>query len=53
MKLKDIQGIFHKEIDVIYGEEETNSFFFILIEAYYKITRMQLALHPDYKIDSV
>lgn len=52
MMLKDIQDIFHKELDVIYGEEETNSFFFILIEAYYKITRMQLALHPDYKMDS-
>ena len=34
------------------GKEETNSFFFILTEAYYKITRMQLALDPDYKIDS-
>lgn len=52
MILKDIQDIFHKELDVIYGKEETNSFFFILTETYYKISRMQLALQPDYKIDS-
>ncbi|NMH89453.1 peptide chain release factor N(5)-glutamine methyltransferase [Flavivirga sp. Y03] len=52
MKLKDIQGLFHKELDVIYGKEETDSFFFILIEAYYETKRIQLALHPDYEIDN-
>ena len=51
MKLKDIQGVFHKELDVIYGKEEVDSFFFILIETYYTVTRMQLALQPDYEVD--
>ncbi|MDO5970201.1 peptide chain release factor N(5)-glutamine methyltransferase [Flavivirga aquimarina] len=52
MKLKDIQGVFHKELDAIYEKEEIDSFFFILIEAYFSITRIQLALQPDYKVDS-
>ncbi len=52
MKIKDIQSLFHKELDVIYGKEETDSFFFILIDAYYEITRMQLALKPDYKVNN-
>ncbi|AUP77841.1 peptide chain release factor N(5)-glutamine methyltransferase [Flavivirga eckloniae] len=49
MILKEIQGVFHKELDLIYGKEETDSFFFLLIEAYYGLTRMQLALQPGYK----
>ncbi|WP_303318973.1 peptide chain release factor N(5)-glutamine methyltransferase [Flavivirga abyssicola] len=51
MRLKKIQDIFHKELGAIYGKEEIDSFFFILIEAYYSVTRMQLALEPDYKVD--
>ncbi|TGV01682.1 peptide chain release factor N(5)-glutamine methyltransferase [Flavivirga rizhaonensis] len=52
MSLKKIQDIFHKELGAIYGKEEIDSFFFILIETYYSVTRMQLALEPDYKVDN-
>ncbi|PWH82186.1 peptide chain release factor N(5)-glutamine methyltransferase [Algibacter marinivivus] len=51
MKVKDIQNIFHVELDVLYGEEEVNSFFFILIAHYNNITRIQLAVNPDMVID--
>ena len=51
MKVKDIQNIFHVELDVLYGEEEVNSFFFILIEHYNNITRIQLAVNLDMIID--
>lgn len=44
MKIKDIQLIFHKELDKIYGLEEVKSFFFLLIKSYYEITRLALAL---------
>lgn len=47
MRLKDLKDIFHKELDVIYGEEEVNSFFFMLIEDYYDIHRIELALQPE------
>ncbi len=51
MKLKDIQNIYHQELDSIYGEEEVNSFFFMLIESFYGVSRIQLAMDSDYAID--
>lgn len=50
MKLKEIQLICHKELDAIYGLDEVNSFFYLLIEAYYDFSRIQLALDPDFEI---
>ena len=50
MKLKDIQGIFHKELDAIYGKEEVFSFFFICLESFYNISRLQLATDPELSI---
>lgn len=44
MKLKDLERIFHIELDAIYGKEEVSSFFFMLIESLYDISRLQLAL---------
>ena len=35
MKLKEIQKIFHNELDSIYGKQEVDSFFYILIEYYF------------------
>jgi len=51
LKLKDIQEIFHKELDAIYGLDEVNSFFYLLIEAYHNFSRIQLALDPDFEIN--
>ncbi|MCL4151767.1 UNVERIFIED_CONTAM: hypothetical protein GTU68_016722, partial [Idotea baltica] len=50
MKLKTIQIIFHKELDAIYGLNEVNSLFYLLIETYFNITRLQLALDSDSEI---
>jgi len=50
LKLKDIQQKFHNQLDVIYGKEEVNSFFFMLTEAFFGFSRMQLALQPDFTI---
>ncbi|MFV9551328.1 peptide chain release factor N(5)-glutamine methyltransferase [Algibacter sp. PT7-4] len=44
MKLKDIQNNFHQELDAIYGKNEVDSFFFMLIEFYFNISRIQLAM---------
>mgnify|MGYP000176850671 FL=1 len=52
MKLKDIQNKFHEVLDAIYGKEEVNSFFFMLVDFYYKISRLQLAMEPDLKIET-
>ncbi|WNH11692.1 peptide chain release factor N(5)-glutamine methyltransferase [Thalassobellus suaedae] len=50
MKLKEIQYTFHQKLDAIYGEEEVDSFFYILIEAYYNVSRLQLALNLEYAV---
>src|SRR5690606_36942920 len=51
MKLKDIQYIFHQELDAIYDKHEVNRFFFILLESYYNITRIKLAVNPELIMD--
>ena len=48
MKLKDIQAIFHEELDAIFGENEVNSFFNILIKHLYNLERIILVLEPDF-----
>ncbi|WOD43658.1 peptide chain release factor N(5)-glutamine methyltransferase [Hwangdonia lutea] len=52
MNIKDIQNKFHEALDAIYGKEEVDSFFFMLIDSYYQISRLQLAMAPDFKIDN-
>jgi len=47
MKLKDIQEIFHLELDELYGKEEVNSFFFMLTEAFFGLERFTLAIDPE------
>ena len=50
MRLKDIQDIFHKELDLIYGKEEVDSFFFMILDDYFNIFRIELALKPELSI---
>lgn len=47
MNLKDIKKKFHQELDAIYASEEVDSFFFILTESFYKVSRIQLAVNPE------
>lgn len=51
MILKEVQNTFHRTLDSIYGEEEVNSYFFILIEYYYGVLRIQLAMDSNFAID--
>src|SRR5690606_31637802 len=51
MKLKDIQNIFHEELSAIYDKHEVDRFFFILTEALNDVTRIKLALNPEFFID--
>ncbi|MEM5566460.1 peptide chain release factor N(5)-glutamine methyltransferase [Psychroserpens sp. AS72] len=50
MILKDILNIYHKELDNLFGNEEVNSFFNILIEHYLDLKRIHLVLEPEYVI---
>ena len=47
MKLRDIQNTYHDALDAIYGVEEVDSFFYILIENYFGVSRLQLAVDHD------
>jgi len=48
--LKDLQQIFHNQLDAMYGKEEVDSFFFICTEHYLNLRRFQLVLEPEFTI---
>jgi len=50
MLLKDLQKIFHKELDATYGKDEVDSFFFLCTEHYLDLPRFQLTLQPGFSI---
>lgn len=50
LKLKTIQKKFHGALDSIYVSEEVDSFFYILIDFYYNISRIQLALNSNLEV---
>jgi len=50
LKALDLKHIFHKELDAIYGENEVSSFFYLCLEYYLDIPRIQLALEPEFSI---
>jgi len=49
--LKEIKNIFHLELDAIYGKDEVNSFFYLLIEHYFDLERFVLAIQPELIVD--
>ena len=51
MKLKEIQELFHKELDSIYEKEEVDNFFFLLIDEYYDVHRIEIAIQPETTIN--
>jgi len=52
MTLKDLQKLFHHNLDPYYGKQEVSSFFVLILEHYFKMTRMYLALHPNQFINN-
>jgi len=48
--LKDLQQIFHKELDAVYGKDEVNSFFFLSMEQFLNVPRFQMAIQPEFTI---
>lgn len=52
MRLKDIQKTFHVELDDLYVPEEVNSFFYTLIDVFYKVSRIDMAMDTELSIDN-
>ena len=50
MKASDLKQIFHKELNAQYGKDEVESFFFLSMEHYLNVPRIQLALDSEYTI---
>ena len=50
MRLKDIQNLFHKELDAIYGKEEVDSFFYLLTDEFFGMQRLAFSLQPEFVI---
>lgn len=50
MKAKDLKDIFHKELDQIYGKDEVASFFYLGLEHYLNVARIQLQLDPEFTL---
>lgn len=51
MRLKDIQNRFHIELDTIFSKEEIDSMFFLLTDAFYEVSRLQLATDLGFVIE--
>lgn len=50
MKALDLKTIFHKELNEIYGKDEVSSLFFLCLEHFLNIPRIQLHLEPELSI---
>lgn len=50
MVLKEILNIYHKELDALFGKEEVDSFFNLVIEHYLGLKRIHLVLEPEYAV---
>lgn len=50
LKALDLKLIFHKELDIIYGKNEVVSFFYLCIEHYLDVPRIQLTLEPEFTL---
>ena len=53
MRLKDIQDLYHNELDVIYGKQEVDSFFNLAIAHFLKLDRIHLMIEPEYAISKI
>tara|TARA_R110000868_G_scaffold67368_1_gene200091 strand:- start:32996 stop:33862 length:867 start_codon:yes stop_codon:yes gene_type:complete len=47
MKLKDTKELFQKELNGLYDNEEIDNFFYLLIESYLGLKRLDLSLNPE------
>ncbi|WP_320814435.1 peptide chain release factor N(5)-glutamine methyltransferase [Flavobacterium sp.] len=50
MLIKEINNNFHEQLDALFGKDEVQSFFFILMEYLHNLKRIDLALNPNFEI---
>uniref|UniRef100_UPI004049AE09 peptide chain release factor N(5)-glutamine methyltransferase n=1 Tax=Gelidibacter sp. TaxID=2018083 RepID=UPI004049AE09 len=52
LKIKELHNKFHQELDVIYGDNEVQNFFYLLTEFHLKLKRIDITLQPDFELTS-
>ncbi len=53
MLLKDYRNQFKEELAEIFDEKEIESFFYIILEAFHQMKRVDLALNPGFELDAM
>lgn len=53
MLLKDYRSQFIQELTAIFDEKEIESFFYITLEAFHQLKRVDLVLNPHFELDTV
>lgn len=50
MTFKEIKSSFHNNLSPFFDEQEIDSFFYLVLEKYHQLKRVDLALQPDLKV---
>jgi release factor glutamine methyltransferase len=53
MLLKEFKSVFSEELSSFYDEMEIDSFFYIILEKFHDLKRIDLALNPNFEIDKL
>ena len=53
MLIKNYRTQFTQELSSIFDEKEIESFFYIILEAFHELKRVDLALNPDLELDTI
>ncbi|MEW5675076.1 peptide chain release factor N(5)-glutamine methyltransferase [Flavobacterium enshiense] len=53
MLLKDYRTNFRDALSMLYDEQEIDSFFYILLEAFHEMKRVDLALNPNFELSGM
>lgn len=53
MQIKQYKTIFLNELSSLYDEKEVESFFYIVLDCFHQLKRIDLALNPDLEMDSL
>ncbi len=52
MTFKEIKSSFHNELSPFFDEQEIDSFFYLVLEKYHRLKRVDLALQPHLKVSA-
>ena len=51
MLLREVRNDFRESLSSIYDSQEVDSFFYLILNNFYQMSRVDLALKPEFEID--